>query len=136
RMWIAIEQAKAGEALRKSEENYRSIVNQSIAGILKVCLGGNIIFTNDQFGRMLGYEGRELLELSVNDIIYEEDQERNRAAFNELVSEGKAYEIEKRLVRKDGAFVWVNNHISPIFDKKGGVEAATIVSIDISRQKE
>ncbi len=136
RTWIAVEQAKAGEALRESEENYRSIVNQSIAGILKVCLGGNIIFTNDQFCRMLGYEGTELVALSVNDIIYTADQERNQVAFNELVSEGKAYEIEKRLVRKDGALVWVNNHISPIFDKKGRVEAATIVSIDISRQKE
>lgn len=136
RIWIALEQAKAGEALRESEENYRSIVNQSIAGILKICLGGNIMFTNDQFSRMVGYDSTELLKLSVNDLTYVEDQERNRVAFQELVSAGKAYEIEKRLVRKDGAVVWVNNHISPIFDKKGRVEAATIVSIDISRQKE
>lgn len=136
RTWIAVEQAKAGEALRESEENYRSIVNQSIAGILKVCLGGNIMFTNDQFSSMLGYSGSELLKLNVNDLIYAEDQERNRLAFTALVSAGTAYEIEKRLVRKDGGMVWVNNHISPIFDKRGKVEAATIVSIDISRQKE
>lgn len=136
RTWIAMEQAKAGEALRESEENYRAIVNQSIAGILKVSPTGNIIFSNDQFCGMLGYECSELLKLGVNDIIYEEDQERNMIAFQELVSAGKAYEIEKRLVQKNGEVVWVNNHISPIFDKKGNVEAATIVSIDISRQKE
>jgi len=136
RTWIAVEQAKAGEALRESEENYRAIVNQSIAGILKVSPVGNIIFSNDQFCRMLGYECSELLKLGVNDVIYEEDQERNMMAFKELVSVGKAYEIEKRLVQKNGEVVWVNNHISPIFDKAGNVEAATIVSIDISRQKE
>ncbi len=133
---VAVEQAKAGEALRESEENYRAIVNQSIAGILKVCLGGNIIFTNDQFCCMLGYDCPELLKLGINDIIYAEDQERNAIAFKELVAAGKAYEIEKRLVRKDGTLMWVNNHISPLFDKEGEVEAATIVSIDISRQKE
>ncbi len=136
RTWLAVEQAKAGEALRESEENYRAIVNQSIAGILKVGRMGNIIFSNDQFCRMLGYEFSELLKLSVNDIVYAEDRDRNMVAFKELVSVGRAYEIEKRLVQKNGEVVWVNNHISPIFDKNGNVEAATIVSIDISRQKE
>lgn len=136
RMGIAVEQGKAGEALRASEENYRAIVNQSIAGILKVNVQGNVIFTNGQFCRMLGYNGLELLALGVNDLVYEEDQARNMESFMELATVGKAYEIEKRLVRKDGAVVWVNNHISPIFDKEGHVEAATIVSIDISRQKD
>lgn len=136
RTWVAMDQAKAAEALRKSEENYRAIVSQSIAGILKVSLQGNIIFSNDQFCRLLDYDCAELLSLGVNDVIYPEDQERNQIAFEQLVSEGKAYEIEKRLVRKDHTVVWVNNHVSPIFDKAGNVEAATIVSIDISRQKE
>jgi len=136
RTWVAMDQAKAAEALRKSEENYRAIVSQSIAGILKVSLQGNIIFSNDQFCRLLDYDCAELLSLGVNDVIYPEDQERNLIAFEQLVSEGKAYEIEKRLVRKDHTVVWVNNHVSPIFDKAGNVEAATIVSIDISRQKE
>lgn len=136
RTWVAIEQVKAGEALRKSEESYRAIVSQSLAGILKICLRGNIIFTNEQFCRMLGYDEPTLLKLSVDDVVHEEDRMRNLIAFKELVSEGKAYEIEKRLVRKDKSVIWVNNHVSPIFDKKGGVEAATVVSIDISRQKE
>lgn len=135
RAWMAIKQAKAREALRESEENYRVIVNQSIAGILKVDLRGGIIFSNEQFCSTLGYELPELLTLGVNDIVYPDDHERNRTTFAELASAGKAYEIEKRLVRKDGEIVWVNNHVSPIFDKKGTVIAATVVSIDISRQK-
>lgn len=136
RTWMAVEQAKAAEALRESEENYRAIVNQSIAGILKMDLRGNIIFTNSQFCRMLGYDNSELLTLDVNDIIYADDRERNRLAFRELVAEGKAYEIEKRLVQKSGAEIWVSNHVSPIFDQNGAIVAATIVSIDITRQKE
>ncbi|WP_188753259.1 ATP-binding protein [Parapedobacter defluvii] len=136
RTWIAVEQARAAEALRESEENYRAIVNQSIAGILKIGLEGNMLFTNDQFCRMLGYEGAELLAMHVNRIVYPEDHERNAAAFHGLVSEGRAYEIEKRFVRKEGAIIWVNNHVSPIFNNKGEVDAAAIVSIDITRQKE
>ncbi len=129
------ERRRREEALRESEENYRVIVNQSIAGILKVDLQGNIIFSNEQFCRALGYELPELLSLGINDIVYPDDHERNRTAFARLASAGEAYEIEKRLVRKDGEVVWVNNHVSPIFDKEGLVVAATVVSIDISRQK-
>lgn len=136
RTWMAVEQAKAAEALRESEDNYRVIVNQSIAGILKMDLRGNIIFTNGQFCRMLDYDSSELLTLEINDIIHSADRERNRLSFRELVVEGKPYEIEKRLVRKSGAEIWVSNHVSPIFDQNGVVMAATIVSIDITRQKE
>src|SRR5690606_5811286 len=60
RTWIAVEQAQSAEALRESEENYRAIVNQSIAGINKISLQGNIIFTNDHFCYMLGYNNAEL----------------------------------------------------------------------------
>ncbi len=136
RAWKAVEQARAAEALRESEENYRAIVNQSIAGILKISLGGNILFTNDQFCRMLGYGRSELAGQHVDSIIHIEDRTRNAAAFSELASQGRAYEIEKRVVRKDGVTIWVSNHVSPIFNKNGEVEAATIVSIDITPQKE
>lgn len=136
RTWMAVEQAKAAEALRESEDNYRVIVNQSIAGILKMDLKGNIIFTNDQFCRMLAYDSTELLTLEISDIIYSADRECNRLFLRELVVEGKPYEIEMRLVRKSGEEIWVSNHVSPIFDQDGAVMAATIVSIDITRQKE
>lgn len=128
--------SKAADALRESEENYRVIVNQSIAGISKVDRRGNIIFTNNRFCRMLGYDSSELITLGIDDIIYPEDKERNRSAFQALVAEGKPYEIEKRLVQKNGTAIWVSNHVSPIFDQYGLIVAAAIVSIDITRQKE
>jgi signal transduction histidine kinase len=46
-----------------------------------------------------------------------------------------AYQIEKRLVRKDGTCIWVNNQISPIFDSKGKPQSAVIISVNISQQK-
>lgn len=129
------ERKMAEEALQQSEENYRVIVNQSIAGILKVDFSGSIIFSNERFGKMLGYRVPQLLELTVTDIIYEADIDRNAVLFERLVNEGEAYEIEKRLLCSDGTVIWVNNQISPIFDPQGKPHSAVIISVDITRQK-
>lgn len=126
---------RAEEALSRSEENYRVIVNQSIAGILKVDFSGNVIFSNERFGEMLGYPIEELMQLTVSDIVYKEDAARDAVLFERLVNEGKAYEIEKRLLCKDGSVIWVNNQISPILDHKGRPYSAVIISVDITRQK-
>ncbi|MCH5598847.1 PAS domain S-box protein [Niabella ginsengisoli] len=136
RIWTRLERAHAEEALRRSEENYRVIVNQSIAGILKMDVQGRVIFSNERFCEMLGYDCPTLLQMDINDIVYEKDQERNTDAFMQLVSAGKAYEIEKRLLHKDGSIIWVNNQVSPIFNNMGNVEGVAIISIDINHQKE
>lgn len=135
RTWAAVERAKVEEVLQESEENYRAIVEQSITGILKVNLSRDIIFSNEQFAKRLGYSIRELTSMTLDDIIAEEDLERDKALFGRLIAEGKAYEIEKRMKRKDGSLVWVNNQIAPLFNNKGQPQAAVDISADVSRQK-
>ncbi len=135
RVRAAVEKAKAEEALRESEENYRVIVEQSISGILKVSLSRDIIFSNEQFAERLGYSVEELTHMKLDDIIAAEDLERDKTLFNRLITKGRAYEIEKRMKRKDGSLFWVNNQIAPLFNHKGVPQAAVDISADISRQK-
>lgn len=123
-------------ALGKSESNYRIMVNQAIAGISKIDMNGRIIFANEQMARMLGYDIKELLRLTVNDIVHPKDRKRNHTLFNRLKTQTSyAYTIEKRLLCKDGHYIWVNNQVSPIVDDKSRFISAIIISIDISEQK-
>ncbi|MEC3879583.1 PAS domain-containing protein [Parapedobacter sp. 10938] len=122
-------------ALAKSEESYRAIVNQSIAGILKVDFTGRVTFSNEKLAEMLGYDLSEMAQQTVADIVHPDDIARNGILFERLVNEGEAYSIEKRMLRKDGSFIWVNNQVSPLFDGKGEPQAAVIVSVDITEQK-
>src|SRR5690606_11370668 len=92
---------RAEDALSRSEEKYRVIVNQSIAGILKVDFSDNIVFSNQRFSEMVGYSIRELMQLTVSDITHPEDNIESTRLFKKLINEGKAYEIEKRLICKD-----------------------------------
>ena len=124
------------DTLRESEENYRVIVNQAIAGIFKLDLDGKVTFSNQRFCEMLDYTCEELLEMSTEQIVYAEDLPRNNRLFERLKNQGLSYEIEKRLVRKDGSLVWVNNQVSPVFDRAGNPESVIVVSVDITERRQ
>lgn len=124
------------DILRESEENYRVIVNQAVAGIFKLDLDRNVTFSNQRFCEMLDYSREELLEMSIEKIVYAEDLPRDNWLFERLKNQGLSFEIEKRLVRKDGSLVWVNNHVSPVFDRAGNPESVIVVSVDITERRQ
>jgi PAS domain S-box-containing protein len=135
RVYAAVESAKAEESLRHSEENFRAIVNQSITGIFKTDLEGHIIFCNDHFAKMLDYTVDELLNMSLADIVYEEDLERTKILMRELAEKGKSFEIEKRMKRRNGSLLWVLNQIAALHNSHPKPVAAVGVCSDISQQK-
>ena len=58
---------------------------------------------------MLGYTKDELTQLSLLDVTHPADVEGNRETLQKLAAgETEHYVIEKRYVRKDRSFVWVN----------------------------
>ena len=128
------ERKRLEDTLRESEENYRVIVNQAVAGIFKLDLDGNVTFSNRRFCELLDYSCEELLEMSVEQMVYAEDLPRNNWLFARLKNQGLSYEIEKRLVRKDGSLIWVNNQVSPVFDRAGSPESVIVVSVDITER--
>jgi len=60
------------DALRESEEKYRSIAETSLEGIYQVDADGNFIFVNEAYTRIVGYQKEELLGKHYSIIIPEE----------------------------------------------------------------
>ena len=54
----------AEEALRKSEERWRAVFENSAIGVALTDLSGCFIFTNSAYQRMLGYTEEELRRLT------------------------------------------------------------------------
>jgi PAS domain S-box-containing protein len=127
--------ARAEEALRESETHYRAIVNQNLAGIIEIDLSGQVVFVNRQFCEMVDYTCDELLKMQISDFVHEEDLPESVAKLTSMQVTGQAFEVEKRFVRKDGSFRWVHNSVSPIKERDGVTQFATVVSIDITARK-
>ncbi len=111
---IDIEDRKRAEqALRKSEERWRSVFENSAIGVALTDLNGRFLATNHVYQTIVGYAEEELREVYFLDITHEDYRQANWALITELV-EGKRrqFQIEKKYRRKDGSLIWVSNNVS------------------------
>lgn len=124
------------EALRQSEERWRSVFENSAIGVSLTDLNGCILATNPTFQKLLGYTESELQTLSFLDITHEEYREANWALVTELLEgEREQFQIEKQYRRKDGSFIWVSNNVSLIPGTEGTPRFLMALSEDITERK-
>ena len=78
----------AEEALRESEEKYKTVVESSHDMIFMVNLEGTFLFTNEATRTTLGYSEEEIRATDGFSLIHPDDSEAVRARFSRL-AEGK-----------------------------------------------
>ena len=104
------ERKRAEEALRKAEENYRSIFENAIEGIFQTTPAGHYISVNHTLARMFGYDSPEDMMSSKLDIgrqLYI-SQEQRKEHVRLLDEKGVINNYEARMCRKDGSIFWVS----------------------------
>ena len=95
------------EALRRSESEYRSIIEEAPYGIYRVDQDGRIKLANPGLVAMLGYQHQsELLGLNVATDMFLDPTERQRV-LSLYRSEGPAVRHETKWKRKDGSRITV-----------------------------
>jgi PAS domain S-box-containing protein len=127
---------RAEEALRKSEERWRSVFENSAVGVALTDMDGRFLVTNHVYQTMLGYTEEELRTLQFLDITHEDYREANWALIAELV-EGKRrqFQIEKKYRRKDGSSIWVSNNVSLVPGTERVPRFIMALSEDITQRK-
>jgi two-component system cell cycle sensor histidine kinase/response regulator CckA len=114
------ERKRAEEALQKSEERYRTILESIEDGYYEVDLAGSFTFFNDSMCQIFGYPREELM--GMNDRQYT-DQETTRKlfqAFNEVYRTRKRSRVfDYEIIRKDGTKRHVETSISLQKDASG-----------------
>src|ERR1700682_4382137 len=129
------ERHRTEEALQASEERYRAIVSQSIAGLAQTDLKGRLTFVNRRFCEMLGYKEAELAGKRIRDITHPKDRAHNMKLFERMTAKRKPYELDKRFLRKDGSVLWASVSAGPVTDASGKAQSTVAVIIDISDRK-
>jgi PAS domain S-box-containing protein len=96
----------AVEALRESEENFRTLAESAIDGILIVAGEGETVYANKQTAKIAGYCVAELLKTSIKDLAHPDELKKVRQRYKRRL-EGKPAptRYETVLVRKDGKSV-------------------------------
>jgi len=90
--------------LHESKEKYRTLVEAATEGLLML-IDGKISFANAVISKMTGYETSELISLSLNEIIHENNNQNIIDVFSQIIVEEGQYDIN--LKKKNGGFVEV-----------------------------
>ena len=131
-----IERKHSEDVIRTSEEQFRSVFNQTFSGIAETDLTGRFVLVNDRYCQIVGRSREELLKLRMQDITHPKDLLANNKRFRALArGTGKNFVIEKRYLRPDGSSVWVQNDVSGIRDRQNKVRHIVAVSTDITDRK-
>lgn len=95
---------KAEEALKESEEKYRSILESIEEGYYEVDLSGNFTFFNDSTCRMFGRSSKELMGVNNRDYTSPETSKQLYRVFNEIHKTGQPTDpAEYEINLKDGS---------------------------------
>ena len=131
------ERRQAAEALRKSEERWRSVYENSAIGVALTDLNGRFLAVNRAYEKVLGYTEEELRKLTFLEITEEDYRDANRELIGELL-EGKRqqFQIEKQYRRKDGTLRWVNNNVSLVPGTESMPQFIMALSEDVTQRKQ
>lgn len=127
------EEKLAGEKLRKSEEQYRKLVESVNDVIYEIDATGIIKFVSPSVIRVLGYTVEETLGRNIFDFIYPEDRPNILNTLKSLSDRDYNY-LEYRYLRKDGSINWVRSSTSPILEN-GIMVGGTGILTDVTERK-
>ncbi|MFB0526822.1 MAG: PAS domain S-box protein [bacterium] len=129
------ERKKAEEALRKSEEKYRQLIENLQEGIWAIDKDSNTTFVNPRMAEMLGYTTDEMIGKHLFSFMDERSVEIAQRLLKRRESGiGEQHDFE--FVRKDGTRLYVTLETTPIFDSKRNYMGAIAGVMDISRRKQ
>ncbi len=124
-------------ALRDSEERYRLTFEQAAVGIAHVSNEGHHLRVNQKLCEIVGYTQADLRKLTINEISHPADLKADVAQAHRVAAgELDQYSTEKRLIRKDGSAVWVNQTMSAVRHSDGRLDYLVSVIEDVTERKQ
>lgn len=129
------ERKKAEEALKESEQKYRTIIDTAAEGIAITSPEGNHIFVNNRLSQMLGYSVDELLRKSSFELMSQEGQRRQVLPMRKSLEDNQIQYREFGFCCKDGSIMWAACNASPMFNSDGKHVANIAMFSDITEHK-
>jgi len=131
------ERVQMEEALRRSGERYRTILEEIEEGYYEVDLAGNFTFANDAACRQFGYSRRELMGMNYRVYVPKDDVKNVYKTWNKVYRTGESVKsFPFASIKKDGTHIYLENSITPLRNKEAKIIGFRSVSRDITERKQ
>jgi len=130
--WDLTEIKRAQDQLRRTEENFRALIDSAPDAIL-VQREGKVVYANRGCRDLLGYGEKDgLVGKGALDIVHPDDRATVRHRIQVLIEGGRTQPAEIRLLRKDGSQALVES--SSIGLEFGGGPATLVILRDLTER--
>jgi diguanylate cyclase (GGDEF)-like protein/PAS domain S-box-containing protein len=132
----AEEQMQISQALRESEEHFRSAFDHAAAGMALVGTDGRWLRVNRSLCDLLGYGEDELLRMNFQSVTHPDDLGASLTdMYRMLESTMVTSTRERRYLHKDGRDIWATVSTSTVADTQGKPMHFIVQSQDITERK-
>jgi len=136
--WDIIERKQAEDALRESEEKFRTLVDWTYDWEKWVDPQGNIVYTSPSCERITGWSPQEFISKPhlLMEIVHPDDHQYF-AEHKQLVHDETAgiSSIEYRIIARDGSEHWIEHICRPLFGKDNCYLGRRVSSRDVTLRK-
>jgi PAS domain S-box-containing protein len=117
-------------------ERFQSIFQHAVTGMSLHHLDGRFLHVNPAFCQLLGRSEKELLTLSLFDVVHPTDFELVRGR-NDIRASGEpaSGQLEMRFVHADGHTIWTRAMDAPVVDGGGEILYTLLQVLDLSEQR-
>jgi PAS domain S-box-containing protein len=126
---------RAEEALRESEERFRTMANSAPVAIWVNGADGGCQFVNHSYLEFFGKADEDVLGFGWTPSAHPDDEAAYVAAYLEAVRQRATFNAEARFARADGEYRWLHSTGEPRFDASGEYLGHIGISRDITERK-
>jgi PAS domain S-box-containing protein len=123
------------EALRKSEELFRSLAECSPVGIYQTDADGNCTYVNKKWCELTGLNNDEAMGTGWSRALHPEDRENIYVTWNESVRTNRIFALEYRFLTQSGKVNWVSGVASPLKSESNEIIGYVGIVTDITERK-
>ncbi len=127
---------ESDEALRASEKKYRSLIDHIPDVVWTANLNHDLLYISSNAVKVLGYSSEELIENSRElwlGRIHPEDAPHVGQAYWNLFSNREEFDVEYRIRRKDGQWIWLHDRALTTH-RCGGALCADGIFLDVTQR--
>ena len=121
-------------SLRKSEENYRTLVENQTDIVFKIDRDMEFLYINPSYCNLFGKREKDLLGKKYLSFIHKDDCEKTQKAFDKTRKSPYTSYVEHRVMTKDG-WRWIALSNKSILDLDNNVVSIIGIGRDITKQR-
>jgi PAS domain S-box-containing protein len=127
---------EAEQALKKSEERYRTILDTMEEGYFEDDLKGTLTFVNDAACRLMGYDRDELIGMNYRNYSSPETARQMYEVYHRIFESGNPeFMMDYEIIRKDGSVRTHQANAALLRDQAGRPKGFRVLARDITERK-